>query len=243
MLYVFQIGVGHLRLHHPELGQVAARFGFFGAKGRAEAIDLAEGHGGGFVVKLAGLRQIHLLVLEIIHLEQGGGAFAGCRREDRRVHQHEAVGIEVLAHGPDHLVAHLQDRVLLLAAQPEVPMVHQELDAVLFGGDGIRVGFRHALHDFDRLYVHLVAAWGTLLGANLAGDNDRGFLREILDAPRRSLPGSALFTATHCMMPVPSRSSGKTILPDLRRLYSQPQISDGFTGVPAGFGDRGSNHR
>src|ERR1022692_2606748 len=39
-----------------------------------------------------------------------------------------------------------------------------------------------------------------------------------------SASGSALFTATHCISPVPSRTMGKTILPDLRRLYSQPRI-------------------
>src|SRR3954447_2949198 len=33
-----------------------------------------------------------------------------------------------------------------------------------------------------------------------------------------------LLTATHCMSPLPSRISGKTILPDLRKLYSQPWI-------------------
>src|SRR5579864_4538472 len=44
--------------------------------------------------------------------------------------------------------------------------------------------------------------------------------------------GSALFTATHCRMPVPSRTCGKQIFPLRRRLYSHPAIS---TDSPACF--------
>jgi len=43
-LHVLERGVGHLRLHHPELGEVAPRLGFFGAESRSKAVDLAEGH-------------------------------------------------------------------------------------------------------------------------------------------------------------------------------------------------------
>jgi len=32
---------GYFGFYHPELGQVAAAFGFFGAEGGAEAVDLA----------------------------------------------------------------------------------------------------------------------------------------------------------------------------------------------------------
>ena len=149
-LHVFEIGVGHLRLHHPELGQVAARLRLLRAERRPEAVDLAERHGVGFVVELAGLRQVHLLVFEVIHFEQRRGAFAGGGREDRRIHQREAVRIEVVADRPDHLVPHPNDRVLPLAAQPQMPVVHQEIDAVLLGRDRIRIGFGHPLHDLER---------------------------------------------------------------------------------------------
>ena len=47
-------------------------------------------------------------------------------------------------------------------------MVHQEIDAVLFGRDGIRIGFRHALHDLDAFDIHFEAAGRALLGADLA---------------------------------------------------------------------------
>ena len=164
-LHVFQGGVSHLGLHHPEFGQMAARLGFFGAEGGAEAVDLAERHGRGFVVELAGLRQVGLFVVEVIHFEKRGGAFAGRGGEDGRVDQGEAVGIEIVAHGLDDFVADADDGVLALAAQPEVAVIHQEIDAVLLGSDGVGVGFRNALQHLDVLDVHFEAAGGALFGA------------------------------------------------------------------------------
>ena len=205
-LHVFQRGVGHLRLHHPELGQVAARLGFLGAEGGAEAVDLAERHGGGFVIELAGLREVGLVVVEVIHLEQRGGAFAGRRREDGRIHQGEAVRIEIIAHRLDHFVAHADDGVLALAAQPQVAVVHQEIDAVLLGRDGIRVGFRHALHHFQVLHVHLVAAGRALFGADLAGDDDGRFLGQVLDGLEQLFGQGALHG--HALHQAGSRRAG-----------------------------------
>ena len=49
--------IGHLRLDHPELGQVAAGLRLFRAEGRAEAVDLAQRQSRGLDIKLAGLRQ------------------------------------------------------------------------------------------------------------------------------------------------------------------------------------------
>ena len=90
-LYFFEIGVGHFGLDHPELGEVAAGLGFLGAEGGAEAVDLAEGHGVGFVVELAGLREVGFLVVEVVDFEKRRGAFAGGRREDGRIDEREAV--------------------------------------------------------------------------------------------------------------------------------------------------------
>ncbi len=42
-----EIAVGDFGLDHPELGEVAAGLGFFGAEGGAEAVDLAESERGG----------------------------------------------------------------------------------------------------------------------------------------------------------------------------------------------------
>ncbi len=47
---VFQVRVGHLRLHHPELRQVSAGLGFLGAESGPEAIDLLESGDAGLTV-------------------------------------------------------------------------------------------------------------------------------------------------------------------------------------------------
>ena len=52
-----------------------------------------------------------------------------------------------------------------------MPMLHQEIGAVLFGRDGIRVGLRNALHDLHIQHVEFVAAGSALVGANFAFDD------------------------------------------------------------------------
>ena len=59
-------------------------------------------------------------------------------------------------------------------------------------------------------HVELVSAGRALLGANFAANDQRRFLRQVFSDSNK-LSGSALFTATHCMMPVPSRNCGKQI--------------------------------
>ena len=45
-------------------------------------------------------------------------------------------------------------------------VLHQEIDAVLLGRDGVRSVLRHALHDFDVLDIELIAAGRALVGAD-----------------------------------------------------------------------------
>ena len=202
-------------------------------------VNLAERHGRGFVIKLAGLRQVGLAVFEVIHFEQRGGAFAGRGREDGRIHQREAVRIEIVAHRPDHFVAHADDGVLPLAAQPQVPMVHQEFDAVILGRDGIRIGLRHALHHFQIFHVHLVAAGGALFGADLAGDDDGRFLGQVFDGFEQRFRQRALHRhALHQAGAV--AHDGEHDLAGLAQVVKPAGDLYGFAGVLRGFGDGNS---
>ena len=54
--HVFEMCIGHLRLNHPKLGEVAASLGFLSAKRWTKAVCLSERCGGRFVVELARLR-------------------------------------------------------------------------------------------------------------------------------------------------------------------------------------------
>jgi hypothetical protein len=52
------------------------RFGFLGAKRRAEAVHLAECERARFHVELSALRQVRLALAEVVELEQVGGPLA-----------------------------------------------------------------------------------------------------------------------------------------------------------------------
>src|SRR5580698_8674519 len=151
---------GYLGLDHPELCEVAAGFGFFGAEGGAEAVDLAEGEGGGFDVELAGLGEVGLVVVEVVHLEELGGAFAGVGGEDRWVGADEAVEVKVLGCGTHDGGADAQDGGLARGADPEVAVLHEEVDAGFFELDGEWGVDRDLLDDVDVFDVELVAGGG-----------------------------------------------------------------------------------
>ena len=104
-----------------------------------EAVDLAVGHRGRFEVELAGLGQVQRLA-EVVHLEQRRLVLADDGREDRRVDQREAVVVEEPADRVDHRVADLADAPLPLRAEVQVAVLHQEVDAVGLGRDGVALG-------------------------------------------------------------------------------------------------------
>src|SRR5207245_6713480 len=85
--------------------------------------------------------------------------------------------VEEIADRVDDLVADAQDRLLPLAADPQVPAVEQIVDAVLLRRDGEVV---RLADDLQRLDVDFVAARRALVGARGAGDDDGGFLREMI---------------------------------------------------------------
>jgi len=52
---------------------------------------------------------------------------------------------------------------------------------VFFGSDGVGSGLGHALHDLDVRDVEFITSGGALIGADLAFDDDAGFLGESFD--------------------------------------------------------------
>ena len=169
--------VGHLRLDHPELGEVASRLGLLGAERRAEAVHAAERHRVGFVVQLPALREIRRLVLEVLRREQRRRALAGRGRENRRVGENEAAAVEEIADGVDDLVANPQDGLLPLRADPEMAAVEEKVDAVLLRRN--RIVVRRA-DDLQALDVDLVAARRPLVGACRPRNDDRRFLAQMI---------------------------------------------------------------
>src|SRR6185503_7318523 len=98
--------------------------------GRPERIDLSERGGGGFAVELTGLREIGVPFLEVLGREQAA-ALTDRRGEDRRVDAQEAALVVEIVDRLLDLVANGEDRPHAVRAQPEVPVVEQEVDSVL----------------------------------------------------------------------------------------------------------------
>ena len=78
----------------------------------------------------------------------------------------------------DDLGANAQDRALAGRANPEMAMLHQEVDAVLLERDRIRIVFRDLLHDLNVGDVEFEAAGRALIGANLAAHDHARLLRQ-----------------------------------------------------------------
>jgi hypothetical protein len=67
-----EVAEGHLRLDHPELGEVAAGVGVLGAEGRAERVDVGEGAAVGLDVELAGDGEVRFFAEEVLCEINGG---------------------------------------------------------------------------------------------------------------------------------------------------------------------------
>ena len=159
---------------------MTARLRFFRAKRWPERIHFSERHRRGLDVKLARLREVSLLV-EIIDGEKRARAFASRRSKNRRIGQREATLIKKIASGLDDLRADTQNRRLPWCTNPQMPVLHQEIHPMLFRSDGIRIGFRHALHHLHVRHIEFVAARSALIGAHLALDDHARLLRQSLD--------------------------------------------------------------
>src|SRR3984893_2967373 len=120
---IVECAVGDFRFDHPEFGEMAAGLRFFRAESWTERVELAERHGGGFDVELAGLREVSLL-FEVVHGKERGGPFAGGGREYGRIGEGESVGVEEITGGANDFGAHTKDGSLPLRTQPKMAVLH-----------------------------------------------------------------------------------------------------------------------
>src|ERR1035437_7579539 len=232
-----EVHEGDLRLDHPELGEVAAGFGFFRAEGGAEAVNLAQGEGGGLDVELAGLGEVGG-VAEVFDREEGGGAFAGRGSQDGRVGADEAVGVKVFrsrAHdfGPD-----AENGGLARRADPKMAMLHEEVDAVLLGSDGVGVGLGDTLDDLEAFNVEFEAAGSALVGTDFAADDDAGFLGEALEG-LENFRGDAFYVGHALDGAGAVAKDGEKELAALAKVVEPTAEGDGLAFMLADGGDGG----
>ena len=62
-----------------------------------------------------------------------------------------------------------------------MPLIEQEIDAVLLELNGVRGRLGNPLDHFDSAHVYFVTARGALFGVNLARNHDARLLRETLE--------------------------------------------------------------
>ncbi len=175
-----EVAVGDFGLDHPELSEVTPSLGFFGAEGGAEAVNLAQCKCGGLDIKLAGLGEVGG-VSEVVHGEQRGRALAGCRSENRRIGADEAVGVKVLGCRAHDFGPYAKNGRLPGRANPQMAVLHEEVDTVFFERDGVGVGLRNTLDDLHIFDVEFESAGRALVGADFARDNDRRLLSEAFE--------------------------------------------------------------
>src|SRR5205085_9071428 len=137
------------------------------------AVGFGERGCGRLVVELARLRQVSLLVAEVVNLEERRRALARGGCQDRRVAEDEAVSVEEVADGADDCVAHEEYGVLSARAEPEVAVIHQELRAVLLRRNRVALD---ALQDLGVHNVNLESARRSLVRAHSTAYSQRRLL-------------------------------------------------------------------
>ena len=90
-------------------------------------------------IELTRLGQIGRLA-EIPRLEKCPGMLTNRARENRRIDPGETATVEKVVYRLGYLGAHLEAGALQRRTQPEVSVIEQKVDAVLFGLDRVLVG-------------------------------------------------------------------------------------------------------
>ena len=162
---VGEVSERDLRLDHPELGRVACGVGVFGAERGAEGVDIAEGHGVGLAVELAGDGQVRGLgekvpgvvnlavgcarrVVDIqrCDLEHFARALAVGARDERRVDVDKVALLEELVDGVGGKAAHAEHGLEHVGARTQMRHRAQILHRVPLGLDG-EIGCGRALNE------------------------------------------------------------------------------------------------
>ena len=147
--------------------------------------------------------------------------------------------VEVVARRLDDLGANAQHSRLARRAHPQMAVLHQEVDTVLLERDGIGIVFLHALQDLRVADVKFISAGRALVGADFAGDDDAGFLRQALNGVEQFgrdgvLGDNALDDAATVA------KDGEQQLAAFAQVVEPAANGDGLAFMPADFADCGN---
>ena len=186
---VGEVSERDLRLDHPELRRVAGGVGVFGAEGRAEGVDVAEGLRKRLAVQLAGDGQVRLLAEEVLavvdlavlrarqivkierrDLEHFARALAVGAGNERRVDIDEVALLEELVDGIGDQTADTEHGLERVRARAQMRYGAQILHRMALGLDGI-IRRRRAL-DKDLAGLQLKRLLRVRRQDERAGDDD-----------------------------------------------------------------------
>src|SRR5579859_8140735 len=109
---------------------MSSRLRFLGAERRAERVDPSERRRRGLTIELSRLCQVCVAQVEVFRRKEPA-SFADRGGQDWSVDPDEVSGVEKVVDRLLDFRADLEDRNLARAAEPQVSMLHQEIDAVL----------------------------------------------------------------------------------------------------------------
>ncbi len=113
----------------------------------------------------------------VIGFEQRRRSLACCRCQNRCVHQQEPMLIQPVTDRLDDRGPYAQGSPLPRRANPQVAVLHQEIDPMFLGCDWVLVTDNlDAGQVGDTELKAARYARGALIGAHLSGDDHRGFL-------------------------------------------------------------------
>ena len=160
--HVIERRVCRFRLQHPEFRQVTPRLRFFRAKRRPKCVHLAQCHGRRFDIQLPGLRQVSLLVIDVVHFKERRRSFARRWRKHWRIRQCIALAIHEVACRANCFCPNPQNCCLPRCADPQMPVIQQKIHAVFFQLNREWRFFRDFLQHLHRRHADLVATRSSL---------------------------------------------------------------------------------
>src|SRR5712691_4034740 len=121
-------------------------------------------------------------------------------------------------------------------------MIHQKIDAVFLGSDGVGFGLRNTLHDLRVFHVQLVTAGRARFRPQLASNDQRRFLRQVLERLERLLRQRALHG--HALQDARAVAHlRETNFPAAAQIIEPARDFDRLARVLSCFGDRHPPHR
>src|SRR4051812_46844998 len=115
-----------------------------------------------------------------------------------------------------------------------MPVIHEEVDSMVFGRDRIGMILRDALEELCTVDIELIAARSACFSAHGTGDNDRALLGKTLQRVE-CLFGQVALDGYALDQPTPITNERENNLAGLTQVVKPAANTDALSYVPTGF--------